>query len=243
MAADPEHELRVAAAIQQSLLPPPHYAGAFCTTAGTSVPCRAIGGDFYDYVDLPGGRFGFMLGDVSGKGPAAALVAAAALGMFSAEATYHHSVAAVIKRLNDGLLGRAIGARYVTGFYAVLERDGSFTYTNGGHHPPFLLTAESTRRLDAGGVALGLFADAEFAEESLTLQPGDHVVAFSDGITEAMNHAGEDFGEGRLVDCLTTHRADEPEAIVQSVIDAVFAFCGDVTPFDDMAVLVTRYDG
>src|SRR4051812_34164006 len=103
MAADPEHELRVAAAIQQSLLPPPHYAGPFFTVAGASVPCRAIGGGFYDYVAPPGDRLGFMLGDVSGKGPAAALVAAAALGMFSAEATYHPSAAAVIKRLNDGL--------------------------------------------------------------------------------------------------------------------------------------------
>jgi len=243
MAADPEHELRVAAAMQQSLLPPPHCTGAFYTTAGTSVPCRTIGGDFYDYVELSGDRFGFMLGDVSGKGPAAALVAATALGMFSAEATHYHSAAAVIKRLNDGLLGRAIGARYITGFYAVLARDGSFTYTNGGHHAPFLLTADSTHRLEAGGIALGLFADAEFVEESLTLHPGDRIVAFSDGVTEAMNSAGEDFGEQRLLDCLDARRGEEPEAIVQGVMDAVYAFCGDVTPFDDMAVLVTRYDG
>jgi len=243
MVADPEHELRVAAAIQQSLLPPPHYVGPFCTTAGTSVPCRAIGGDFYDYVELPGDRFGFMLGDVSGKGPAAALVAAAALGMFSAEATYNPSAAVVIKRLNDGLMGRAIGARYVTGFYAVLTRDGSFTYTNGGHHPPVLLSAHAVRRLDTGGVALGLFADAEFLEESLTLDRGDRIVVFSDGVTEAMNSAGEDFGERRLLDCLAAHRGDEPDAMVQGVMDAVLAFCGDVAQFDDMAILVTRYDG
>jgi sigma-B regulation protein RsbU (phosphoserine phosphatase) len=243
MAADPEHELRVAAAIQQSLLPPPHYVGPFFTTAGTSLPCRAIGGDFYDYVELAGDRFGFMLGDVSGKGPAAALVAAAALGMFSAEVTYHPSAAAVIKRLNDGLLARAIGARYVTGFYAVLARDGSFTYTNGGHHPPVLLSTDAVRRLDMGGVALGLFADAEFVEESLTLDRGDRIVVFSDGVTEAMNGDGDDFGEPRLLDCLVAHRADEPSVMVQAVIDAVLAFCGDVTPFDDMAILVTRYDG
>src|SRR5207249_10136174 len=88
-----EQELKVAAAIQQSLLPAAGRTGAFFTTAGASVPCRSVGGDFFDYIDLPAGQFGFLLGDVAGKGPPAALLSAALLGMFGAEATYQSSAA------------------------------------------------------------------------------------------------------------------------------------------------------
>src|SRR5437763_13162764 len=95
-----EQELKVAAAIQQSLLPPGNRAGAFYSTAAASIACRAVGGDFYDYVDLPTGEFGFILGDVAGKGSPAALLAAAVLGMFSAEATYQPAASALITRLN-----------------------------------------------------------------------------------------------------------------------------------------------
>src|SRR5205823_14099438 len=98
-----EQELRVAAAIQKALLPASNRAGPFFTTAAASVPCRAVGGDFYDYVDLPSGAFGFILGDVAGKRSPAALLAAAVLGMFSSEATYQSSAAGVITRLNHGL--------------------------------------------------------------------------------------------------------------------------------------------
>ena len=105
-----EQELKVAAAIQQALLPASNRTGAFFTTAAASVPCRAVGGDFFDYVDLPSGAFGFILGDVAGKGSPAALLAAAVLGMFSSEATYQASAASVITRLNHGLFRRSIEA-------------------------------------------------------------------------------------------------------------------------------------
>src|SRR6185369_9948436 len=107
-----EQELKVAAAIQQSLLPVATREGDFFSTAAASVACRAVGGDFYDYVDLPTGRFGFILGDVAGKGSPAALLAAAVLGMFSAEATYQTGAATLITRLNHGLFRRAIEARF-----------------------------------------------------------------------------------------------------------------------------------
>src|SRR6185369_16506545 len=103
-----EQELRVAAAIQQSLLPIANREGAFFSTAAASIACRAVGGDFYDYVDLPTEQFGFIVGDVAGKGSPAALLAAAVLGMFSAEATYQVSPASVVTRLNRGLFRRAI---------------------------------------------------------------------------------------------------------------------------------------
>ena len=114
-----EQELKVAAAIQQSLLPPAAREGTFFSTAAASIACRAVGGDFFDYVDLPTGEFGFIVGDVAGKGSPAALLAAAVLGMFSAEATYQTSAAAVITRLNHGLFRRAIESRFLTTFYGM----------------------------------------------------------------------------------------------------------------------------
>src|SRR3954451_15930029 len=164
-----EQELKVAAAIQQSLLPPGNREGPFFSTAAASIACRAVGGDFFDYVDLPANRFGFILGDVAGKGAPAALLASAVLGMFSAEATYQSSPAPLITRLNHGLFRRAIESRFLTTFYGILGIDGAFTYCNAGHNAPLLVSTSGIRRLDRGGVVLGLFEQAAFEEETVTL--------------------------------------------------------------------------
>jgi hypothetical protein len=130
-----EQELKVAAAIQQSLLPASNRTGAFFTTAASSVACRSVGGDFYDYVDLPNGDFGFILGDVAGKGSPAALLAAAVLGMFSAEATYNTSAAAVMTRLNHGLFRRAVEARFLTSIYGMISPEGRFRTRTRAQRP------------------------------------------------------------------------------------------------------------
>src|SRR2546423_256647 len=187
-----EQELKVAAAIQQSLLPAANREGPFFSTAAASIACRAVGGDFFDYVDLQDDQFGFIVGDVAGKGSPAALLAAAVLGMFSAEATYQARPAPLITRLNHGLFRRAIESRFLTTFYGILAADGSFVYCNAGHNPPLLVSASGIRRLDRGGVVLGLFDDASFEEETVTLQKGDLIIAFSDGVTEAMNPDSEE---------------------------------------------------
>src|SRR5262249_43739217 len=121
-----EQELKVAAAIQQALLPVGNREGHFFSTAAASIACRAVGGDFFDYVDLPPSQFGFIVGDVAGKGSPAALLAAAVLGMFSAEATYQASPSPLITRLNLGLFRRAIESRFLTTFYGILGPNGAF---------------------------------------------------------------------------------------------------------------------
>src|SRR6185436_13407041 len=120
--------------------------GPFFSAAAASVACRAVGGDFYDYVDLPGGGFGFIVGDVAGKGSPAALLAAAVLGMFSAEATYQAGAAPLMQRLNHGLFRRAIEARFLTSFYGILGKDGALTYCNAGHNAPLLVSDSGIRR-------------------------------------------------------------------------------------------------
>jgi serine phosphatase RsbU (regulator of sigma subunit) len=238
-----EQELKVAAAIQQSLLPASNRTGAFFTTAASSVACRSVGGDFYDYVDLPNGDFGFILGDVAGKGSPAALLAAAVLGMFSAEATYNTSAAAVMTRLNHGLFRRAVEARFLTSIYGMISPEGRFLYTNAGHNAPILVSGSSVRRLEVGGLVLGLFEHAIFEEEALTLSPGDVIVSFSDGVTEAMNIEGEEFGDDHLVDLVQSYRDKTPEALLEALMADVRTFCGEATQSDDITVVLVRYDG
>jgi sigma-B regulation protein RsbU (phosphoserine phosphatase) len=238
-----EQELKVAAAIQRSLLPAAGRTGEFFTIAGASVPCRAVGGDFFDYVDLPTGQFGFILGDVAGKGSPAALLAAALLGMFSAEATYQQSAAPLLTRLNRGLFRRAIEARFLTTFYGMIGTDGSLTYSNGGHNAPVLLAADGVRRLETGGVVLGLFEHAVFEEETLSLSPGDVIIAFSDGVSEALNEGGEEFMDHRLLASIEAHRTKPPQAMLDALLADVRAFCGQATPSDDVTMVVVRYDG
>ena len=238
-----EEELKVAAAIQQSLLPPPNRDGEFFSTSAASIACRAVGGDFFDYADLPTDQFGFIVGDVAGKGSPAALLAAAVLGMFSAEATYHTSASQLIARLNHGLFRRAIESRFLTTFYGMLGPDGSLTYCNAGHNAPLLVSRSGIRRLETGGVVLGLFDHATFDEETLALEPGDFVLAFSDGVTEALNPAGDEFTDERLIASVTSHRRATPQGAVEALLADVRTFCEDATQSDDLTILLVRYDG
>jgi serine phosphatase RsbU (regulator of sigma subunit)/pSer/pThr/pTyr-binding forkhead associated (FHA) protein len=238
-----EQELKVAAAIQQALLPAAGRTGAFFTSAGASIPCRSVGGDFFDYVDLPADGFGFILGDVAGKGSPAALLSAALLGMFSAEANYHSSAARVLEQLNHGMLRRGVEARFVTTFYAMLRSDGSLTYSNGGHNAPVLVMARAVRRLDTGGMVLGLFERASFDEETLQMQAGDVIVAFSDGVSEALNDAGDEFTDERLLASVEARRHQSPQELLDGLLADLRAFCGNATPNDDITIVVVRYDG
>ena len=238
-----EQELRVAAAIQQSLLPVANREGLFFSTAAASMACRAVGGDFYDYVDLPTDQFGFIIGDVAGKGSPAALLAAAVLGMFSAEATYQTGAAPLMTRLNRGLFRRAIEARFLTSFYGMLAPDGSLTYCNAGHNAPLLVTKSGIRRLETGGVVLGLFDTASYDEETLKLEPGDLIVLFSDGVTEAMNAEDEEFTDDRLIACANAHRGEAPQQVLDALLADVHAFCAGEAQSDDVTAVLVRYNG
>jgi serine phosphatase RsbU (regulator of sigma subunit) len=238
-----EQELKVAAAIQQSLLPAPTREGAFFSSAAASIACRAVGGDFYDYVDLPTSQFGFIVGDVAGKGSPAALLASAVLGMFSAEATYQTRAAPLMARLNTGLFRRAIEARFLTSFYGILGSDGSLTYCNAGHNAPLLVGRSGIRRLECGGVVLGLFEQAVYEEETITLQPGDLIILFSDGVTEAMNPVMDEFTDDRLIDCANKHRGQTPQEVLDALLADVHEFCAGATQSDDITVVMVRYNG
>ena len=163
--------------------------------------------------------------------------------MFSAEATYQNAAAPLITRLNHGLFRRAIEARFLTTFYGILGPNGKFIYCNAGHNPPFLVSKDGVRRLETGGVVLGLFEQAAFDEEALTLKPGDFIVAFSDGVSEALNEAGDEFSDDRLLACVTANRHAAPQVILDALLKDVRAFCGEAPQSDDVTLVMVRFDG
>lgn len=238
-----EQEMRIAAEIQQALMPRAMHAGPHFEAAATSLPCRSIGGDFFDYLQRTDGSLGFALGDVAGKGPPAALLSALVQGVLAAQATALEGPARSVARVNDALIRRAIDARFVTIFYALLRPDGTLTYCNAGHNPPLAVTSKGIRRLDAGGPIVGLFDGVPFEEGSVTLSPGEWVIVFSDGVSEALNGAGEEFGDPRLIDAVQANLGGTPAVMLEQIVSAVRRFTAGAPQSDDVTALVVRYRG
>ncbi|HVL69919.1 MAG TPA: SpoIIE family protein phosphatase [Vicinamibacterales bacterium] len=238
-----EQEMRIAAEIQQALLPKIGRAGSYFAAAAASLPCRSIGGDFYDYVDLPGGALGFALGDVAGKGPPAALLSAMMQGMFAAQAASSEGPAEAITRVNLALYRRGIESRFVTLMYGALTADGQLTYCNAGHNPPLIVGAAGVRRLEAGGPIVGLFEAAAFDQETVTMAPGDWLVVFSDGVSEALSAADEEYGEQRIIDVITRNAAMAPQQLLEALFADVRRFAAGAAQGDDITAMVLRYGG
>ena len=236
-----EQEMRIAAEIQQALLPKSARAGVYFRAAAASLPCRSIGGDFYDYVDLSDGSLGFALGDVAGKGPPAALLSAMMQGMFAAQAATSDPPSQTITRVNLALYRRGIESRFVTLMYGSLYADGRLLYCNAGHNPPLVVGSDGFRRLEVGGPIVGLFEGATYEEETVTLSPGDWLVVFSDGVSEAMSATGDEYGESRIVDCVQKNLALEPQRLLEAIFQDVREFAHGAAQSDDITAMVLRY--
>ena len=238
-----EHELRIAAEIQRALLPEGNHSGPFFESAGNSVQARSIGGDFFDMQDMPDGQFGFLVGDVAGKGPAAALLTSKILGIFSAFASVGDSPAEVVDHINKVLTRRAIDARYATLLYGQLDSTGKLKFSNAGHNPPLIYGADGLRRIESGGMPVGMFEFAPYSGDEVTLKPGDTLVIYSDGVTEAHNLEGEEFGEARLVEVLERYSRGSAAIILEQIINAVREFALGAEQYDDITALVVKYNG
>jgi serine phosphatase RsbU (regulator of sigma subunit) len=177
----------------------------------------------------------FALGDVAGKGTSAALLTAVVQGLFAGEVELTGSPSLVLARVNKGLCRRSVAARFVTAFYGHIGHDGILRYCNAGHNPPFLISSTGVHRLETGGSVLGLFDFANFDTGEIPFKAGDLLAIFSDGVTEAENAAGEEFGDDRLEQCLATVRNSPATHAIQK---AVRDFCGTVAARDDVTVMV-----
>ena len=236
-----DRELAMASTVQQTLFARTASAGSFFDIVASSLPCRAIGGDFLEYCDLPSGSFGFAIGDVSGKGPAAALVAAMLQGMFSMVASEGAGPGDTLVRLNEALCGRGIEPRFATLFYGVLSADGRLHYSNAGHTSPLVVGPSGVRVLTSGGPILGVFKSAAFPEGSCQLAPGESVVACTDGVTEAASPDDEFFGMERLIAAASAGHASHPRELVEQLLSAVRTFCRTAPTADDATIVVLRY--
>ena len=162
-------------------------------------------------------------------------------GAFAAQVTSTDSPAALMAHINRTLIRRAIQSRFVTVMYGVLDTDGRLTYSNAGHNPPILIGRNGVRRLETGGLILGLFPHATYEEETLQLEEGDTLVVFSDGVTESLNAAGEEFGEERLLPCVHEHRECPTDVLLDRILATVRTFAASAAQNDDVTALVLRY--
>ena len=194
-------------------------------------------------MDLPSGAFGFAVGDVAGKGAPAALLTAVIQGVFSSQAATGTPPSETLSRVNQALIRRAIESRFCTAFYATVRPDGALTYCNAGHNPPMVLSGAGVTRLEKGGLILGLFEHATFEEDTMQLKPGDLLVAFSDGVTEALSEAGEEYGEDRLLACVEAHRSRTPQELLDAIFASVREFSMGAVQSDDVTALVLRFGG
>lgn len=232
-----ERELSDAAEVQRLLLPPGGFTGNGFEVAASSIPARTIGGDFFDYFALPDDGFAFALGDISGKGPSAALLASSLLAILSAGRQSNRPGAA-LEQANHAMLRRAVPGKFATVVFATYSKDGRLTYSNAGHNPPLLIGDGGVQWLRTGGTFVGVFGHAAFDEETLQLQPGDRLVVYSDGITEARNIDDAEFGEERLLSCVEAHRTQAPAELVASILETVRQFSSGTRQGDDLTVLV-----
>ncbi len=235
-------QLRLAAELQARLLPAKAPDVAGYEVAGWSLSSEAVGGDFFDFIPLGGGRLGLAVGDVVGKGLPAALLMANVQATLRGQAPGAASVAACLERAN-GLLHASTSPReFVTLFYGVLDPESHrFRYANAGHNRPLLVPAGMAPvRLETGGLALGLAPTTSYGEAEVELGPGDLLVVYSDGVTEAMDPDRDLFGEGRLGAVLEACRDSPAGSVIERVADAVRRHAGEAPQSDDVTLLVVR---
>jgi len=229
--------------IQQALLPATMPDVEGCGVTALWTPASGIGGDCYDVIRFGPARLGLSIADVVGKGLPAALLMSnlqAAVRAFATGAVEPHELCASVNRL----LCRNISAgKFVTFCYAVVDTAaGTVIYANAGHFPPVLMRADgSAERLAPTGLVLGVASDWTYTTGLLALQPGDRLVFFTDGITEANSPSAEEFGEDRLVATIARHRGESSEALAHAVDDAVKTWAGG-SPQDDATLIVVAVD-
>ncbi|HEY6464451.1 MAG TPA: GAF domain-containing SpoIIE family protein phosphatase, partial [Candidatus Acidoferrales bacterium] len=236
-------EIEIAREVQQTLLPQggPDVPGI--EYAGVCRPALGVGGDYYDFLQLPGGRFGFAIGDVSGKGVAAALLMASLQASLRGQTLdASDDLASIVSRMSRLLFEATAPNRYATFFYAQYDPSTrGLAWVNAGHNAPFLFHNGGIRRLDEGGSVIGLLPDMEYVQGSAVLSCGDLVLAFTDGISESMNARDEEWGEARLCAAVAASNNGLPiEALLKKLLESADAHAAGAPQHDDMTLVAIR---
>jgi len=247
-----DRELEIASEVQTQLFPrcAPEVPGL--ELHGECRAARSVSGDYYDYFKLGQERVCLVLGDVSGKGISAALLMAVIQSALRAQ--FHNggpppdgpgstllSTAEVVSRLNRQLFESTPREKYATFFFAVYDSTTrSLIYTNAGHLPPVLVRQGKVERLEVGGTVVGLFSPLPYEQAEIKIQPGDLILAFTDGITEPENTYGEEFGEDRMLEVVRRAAGASPQVLVEEIYRSVSDWTGSPELQDDMTLLVAK---
>jgi serine phosphatase RsbU (regulator of sigma subunit) len=235
-------DMEQAALIQARLLPAsaPNVAGL--DIAGRTVACRTVGGDYYDFLTFPDGRIAILVGDVAGKGMPASLLMSSLQARVQVLFEDGDNLAHKIERLNKSTCQNCPENRFITFFMTVMDSaSGELVFVNAGHNPPLLVRSSGTVDvLKGGGMILGILPMAKYQEVRATLLPGDTLILFSDGVTEASNPQGEEFGEDRLANLVISLRGRTAAELVDEIHKSVVAFYEGAPAADDITVVVAH---
>ena len=242
-----QQELDIATTIQTSILPknfPAFPDRKEFDIYAKMLPAKEVGGDLYDFFLIDKYRLGVVVGDVSGKGIAAALLMAVCKTLLKATALKGIPADNVLSEVNNILVDESPSNMFVTIFYGVLDtRSGSFEYSNAGHNSPYLISNDGTinQLSNVGGLLLGAMKDVEYQSNVIMLKPGESVVFYTDGVTEAFNKNEEEFNEKRLEEVLLNKNGFAPKDFVQQVFEQLQNFTNGVEQSDDITCLALKY--
>jgi phosphoserine phosphatase RsbU/P len=241
-----DRELEAAREVQQRLLPQEYPAIASLDYAGICRPAHGVGGDYYDFIRLSETELAIAVGDVCGKGIPAALLMAMLRAYLHSQTMYGVSTPAQIMQALNRLVCDSVAAnRYATFFYARYDSSARVLhYVNAGHNPPLVFRARGSRgevlRLDCGGPVIGLFPQCVYRQGHVTLDPDDLVVAFTDGVSEAMNAAGDEWGEAGLMQVIEARRELCSRELIDLILGAADHFAAGAPQHDDMTLVAIR---
>ncbi len=241
-----EKEIQIAADIQGRLLPKELPAVRAYSVSATAIPCKTIGGDYYDVITLDEDTYVFVVADVSGKGIPAALLVSTLHASLHAYVLTSLSLPELVQKLNAVVYKNTPSERYITFFISVLNiRRHQLMYINAGHNFPYLVRKSEPEfvRLTAGGLPLGMFENAEYKSETVNVESDDLLVFYSDGVTEAMNKKFEEYGENRFRECILKYVDKDVNDLKGKVIDDIQEFIGSEPQSDDLTLMVLKRTG
>jgi len=235
-------ELEIAREVQERLFPQSGPAIEGLDYAGACRPASSVGGDYYDFVSTCDGRLGIAIGDISGKGiPAALLMASLQASLRGLAISNPPELGAMMTNLNRLIYDASPSNRYATFFYSVFDpKTRELMFVNGGHNPPMVFRGKQVIRLEVGGPVVGLFGPAEYEQGIVMLQPGDLVLMYTDGVSEAMNAAEDEFGEEQMMAAVQAAPNLNPNQMIAHLMRAADQFAAGAPQHDDMTLVVVR---
>jgi sigma-B regulation protein RsbU (phosphoserine phosphatase) len=237
-----EKELALASQIQKDFLPKENPSCENFEITGSNIPCYQVGGDYYDFIDIDPCRLGIVIADVSGKGVSASLLMASVRAALHSELHPLYKLEEMAGKLNNFVHRSSAPNSFITFFFCELNRkSGEMRFINAGHNPPLILKKNGKiERLESSGLCLGMFPSSTYEINTVTIEPGDTALLFTDGITESRNKKNEEFSEERLISVIKKRPRLSAQKLLDKIYDDVRQFTSGTDQMDDMTLVVIK---